>query len=86
MTPVTKEYCAMRMRTINFLLTTIAVIVVTFLGMASWSVGIANDTSSRMQEIEATVNHQLGENEQFRERVLADLAEIKTQLKHLGEK
>jgi hypothetical protein len=84
--PITKEYCAMRMKSVNFLLTSLAVIVVTFLGMASWSVSIANETSSRMQQIEATVNHQLGENEQFRERVLTDLQEIKTHLKHLQER
>jgi hypothetical protein len=86
MHPVSQEFCQARIRTVNFLLSTIAVIAVCFLGMATWSVSIANETSGRVQEIDATVNHQLGANDEFRERVLADLAEIKTQLAHLQER
>ena len=83
---VTKGYCAMRERTVNFLLTTLAVIIVCFLGIATFSYTVANDASNQLHAVESNVANHLGTNEQFRERVLTDLQEIKTQLKHLQER
>ena len=80
---VTKSYCQVQSRTTNFLLGTLAVLIVAFLTIAIYASGVASEADNRAHAIEVKVENQLGANDQFRQRVLSDLSEIKTQLNEL---